>query len=56
MFSFALEPRTLLTLEDETRWAIKNKLTERTDMPDYLNFIHLDSLKAIEPEAITMHR
>lgn len=55
-YRVVLDQVLLITLEDETRWAIKNKLTERTDMPDYLNFIHLDSLKAIEPEAITMHR
>lgn len=46
----------LLTLEDETRWAMKNKLTERTDMPDYLSYIHLDSLRAVKPDAIKMSR
>ena len=46
----------LITLEDETRWAMKNNLTDRTDMPDYLSFIHLDSLRAIKPEAIKMNR
>jgi ABC-type nitrate/sulfonate/bicarbonate transport system substrate-binding protein len=46
----------LITLEDETRWAMKNKLTDRADMPDYLSFIHLDSLRAIKPEAIKMNR
>ncbi|MCX7172047.1 MAG: NrtA/SsuA/CpmA family ABC transporter substrate-binding protein [Proteobacteria bacterium] len=46
----------LITLEDETRWAIKNKLTDQTVMPDYLNFIHLDSLRAVKPEAIRMNR
>ncbi len=46
----------LITLEDETRWAMKNQLTERTDMPDYLGYIHLDSLRAVKPEAIKMNR
>jgi NitT/TauT family transport system substrate-binding protein len=46
----------LLTLEDETRWAMKNKLTDKTAMPDYLSYIHLDSLKAVKPEAIKMNR
>ncbi len=46
----------LITLEDETRWAMKNKLTDQTDMPDYLSFIHLDSLRAIKPEAVMMKR
>ncbi|MFI3158364.1 MAG: NrtA/SsuA/CpmA family ABC transporter substrate-binding protein [Methylococcaceae bacterium] len=55
-YHVVLDQVLLITLEDETRWAMKNKLTERTDMPDYLSFIHLDSLKAIEPEAIRMNR
>ncbi|HLP97396.1 MAG TPA: NrtA/SsuA/CpmA family ABC transporter substrate-binding protein [Sideroxyarcus sp.] len=46
----------LLTLEDETRWAMKNKLTEQTVMPDYLGYIHLDSLRDVKPEAIKMGR
>lgn len=55
-YHVVLDQILLLTLEDETRWAIQNKLTDRTDMPDYLSFIHLDSLKAIAPEAIRMNR
>jgi NitT/TauT family transport system substrate-binding protein len=46
----------LITLEDETRWAMKNKLTDQTVMPDYLNYIHTDSLRAVRPEAIRMNR
>jgi len=46
----------LLTLEDETRWAMKNKLTEQTVMPNYLDYLHLDSLRAIKPEAIKIDR
>jgi len=46
----------LLTLEDETRWAMKNKLTDQTVMPNYLDYIHLDSLRAVKPEAIKMNR
>lgn len=51
-----LDQTLLLTLEDETRWAMNNKLTDQAAMPDYLSFIHLDSLKAVKPEAIRMSR
>ncbi|MBS4095522.1 MAG: NrtA/SsuA/CpmA family ABC transporter substrate-binding protein [Sulfuricella sp.] len=51
-----LDQTLLITLEDETRWAMKNKLTDQTDMPDYLGYIHFDSLKAVKPEAIRMNR
>ncbi|MDX8399955.1 MAG: ABC transporter substrate-binding protein [Gallionellaceae bacterium] len=55
-YHVVLDQTLLLTLEDETRWAIKNKLTKQTKMPDYMDFIHLDSLKAVKPEAIRMNR
>ena len=55
-YHVVLDQTLLITLEDETRWAMKNKLTDRTVMPDYLSYIHLDSLKAVKPEAIKMNR
>ncbi|MGZ8158340.1 MAG: ABC transporter substrate-binding protein [Methylobacter sp.] len=55
-YHVVLDQILLITLEDETRWAMKNKLTDQTVMPDYMSFIHLDSLKAIKPEAIRMNR
>lgn len=55
-YHVVLDLTLLLTLEDETRWAMKNKLTDQTIMPDYMSIIHLDSLRAIKPEAIRMNR
>lgn len=55
-YRVALDQTLLITLEDETRWAMKNALTRQTAMPDYLSYIHLDSLKAIRPEVVTMNR
>lgn len=53
-FKVTLDQSLLLTLEDETRWAIKNKLTGRTDIPNYLYHIYLDALHAVTPEAVTI--
>jgi NitT/TauT family transport system substrate-binding protein len=53
-FNVALRQSLLLTLEDETRWAIKNKLTARSDIPNYLNHLYLDGLRAVKPEAVTV--
>jgi ABC-type nitrate/sulfonate/bicarbonate transport system substrate-binding protein len=55
-YQVVLDQTLLITLEDETRWAMKNKLTDQTVMPDYLSFIDIDSLKAVKPEAIRMSR
>lgn len=55
-YHVVLDQTLLLTLEDETRWAMKNKLTDRTAMPNYSGYIHLDSLREVKPEAIKMNR
>jgi NitT/TauT family transport system substrate-binding protein len=53
-FNVTLAQSLLLTLEDETRWAIKNKLTARTDIPNYLQHVYLDALHAVTPTAVTV--
>jgi NitT/TauT family transport system substrate-binding protein len=53
-FNIALDQGLVLALEDETRWAITNKLTDRTDMPNYLDYIYLDALEAVAPSAVTV--
>lgn len=55
-YKVVLDQGLLITLEDETRWAMKNKLVEQVAMPDYRKFIHSESLAAIKPEAVTLNR
>ena len=55
-YQVKLDQNLLITLEDETRWAMKNKLTDETAMPNYLDYIHVDGLKAVKPEAVKMNR
>lgn len=50
----SLDQRLLLSLEDQARWAIKNKLTDRTAAPNYLNFIYPDGLEAVRPAGVTI--
>jgi ABC-type nitrate/sulfonate/bicarbonate transport system substrate-binding protein len=47
-----LDERIIITLEDETRWAIKNRFTDKTVMPDYFTYIYLDGLRAVKPEVV----
>lgn len=49
-----LEQSLLISLEDEARWAIKSNLIEVTTIPNYLKFICLDSLKAVNPDIFTI--
>jgi NitT/TauT family transport system substrate-binding protein len=53
-FNVVLDQSLILALEDETRWAIKNRLTERTDAPNYLDSVHLDALETVAPSAVTI--
>lgn len=53
-FHVALDQGLLLALEDETRWAMVNKLSDQTAMPNYLDHIYLDALEAVAPAAVTV--
>jgi ABC-type nitrate/sulfonate/bicarbonate transport system substrate-binding protein len=55
-YRVVLDQRLLVTLEDESRWAMKNKLTDQTVMPNYSDFIYPDALRAVKPEAVRINR
>ena len=55
-FKVALDQSLLLTLEAEARWAIKNKLTNKTEVPDYLYYIYMDALEEVKPKAVGIIR
>jgi NitT/TauT family transport system substrate-binding protein len=44
----------LLSLEDGARWAIRNKFTDATKVPNYLDYIYVDALKEVNPSAVKM--
>jgi ABC-type nitrate/sulfonate/bicarbonate transport system substrate-binding protein len=50
-YRVALDQTLLITLEDETRWAMRNGLTDQTVMPDYRRNLHAESLRAVRQEA-----
>jgi NitT/TauT family transport system substrate-binding protein len=53
-FEVTLHQSLVLALEDETRWAIKNKLPGAAKMPNYLNYLYLDGLLAVSPAAVSV--
>ena len=56
VYQVKLDQNLLITLEDETRWAMKNKLTDKTVMPNYKDYVHVESLMAVRPEAVRISR
>ena len=56
LFSLSLDQALLAAMEDEARWMIANQLTTEKQVPDFMNYIYLDGLKAIKPEAVNIIR
>lgn len=55
-FSLSLDLSLILAMEDEARWMIKNNLTTGRQVPNFLDYIHEDDLKAIKPESVNIIR
>ncbi len=55
-FTLSLDQSLILAMEDEARWMIKNNLTTESQVPNFLDYIHEDGLKAIKPEAVNIIR
>jgi NitT/TauT family transport system substrate-binding protein len=51
-----LDQSWIVAIEAEARWAIKNGLTDKTVVPNYLNYIYYDALEEVKPEAIGIIR
>jgi NitT/TauT family transport system substrate-binding protein len=52
----SLDQSLIVAMEDEARWMIKNNLTSGKTVPDFTNYIYLDGLKAVKPEAVNIIR
>ena len=55
-FRISLDQAFLKTLENQAKWAINNKLTDQTRVPDYLDYIYIDALTSVKPEGVTIIR
>ncbi len=55
-FSLSLDQALIAAMEDEARWMIANNLTSEKKIPDFLNYIYEDGLKAVKPEAVNIIR
>ena len=53
-FTLLLDQALIVSLEDQARWAIKNKLTDATKGPNYLKYIYFDALEAVKPKSMTI--
>jgi NitT/TauT family transport system substrate-binding protein len=54
LFSLSLEQSLILAMEDEARWMMHNNLITERQMPDFREYIYVDALKAVKPEAVNI--
>ncbi|MBW7997150.1 MAG: transporter substrate-binding domain-containing protein [Candidatus Glassbacteria bacterium] len=55
-FNLSLDQTFFINIESEARWAIRNELTDKTKVPNYLEYIYIDALESVKPEAVTIIR
>lgn len=53
-FDIVLDQGLILALEDEARWAIKKKMTDKLKVPNYLNNMYIGGLEFVNPSAVTV--
>jgi len=54
IYDLSLDEALLTNLGDEARWAIRYNLTDKTEVPNYLDYIYIDALEKVKPEAVTV--
>ena len=50
----SLDQSLLISLEDEAQWIMTNKFTHVSQAPSYLDLLHLDALKALDPILVSV--
>lgn len=53
-FTVKLPQALLLVMEDQAQWRIENKLTNKKQIPNYLDYVYIDGLKNLKPDAVTI--
>ncbi len=55
-YKVILDQTLLVSLEDQAKWAIKNKLTRARTIPNFIDFIYTDALKSVKSDAVRLIR
>jgi len=53
-FQLQLSQDLLVLMEQEAKWAIRNKLVEKRDTPNYLDFFYFQALDKVKAEAVSV--
>jgi ABC-type nitrate/sulfonate/bicarbonate transport system substrate-binding protein len=50
----SLHQSLVLLLSSQARWALREGLVDREEIPDYASHMHLDALRELKPKAVTV--
>lgn len=53
-FRLSLSQSLLVTLEDEAKWVIRSNFTNKTEIPNFLDYIYMDALEEVKPDSISI--
>ena len=53
-YKVSLTQALLINMENQARWAIETRLTDKTQVPNFLPFFYSDGLDAVKPEAVSL--
>ncbi len=56
IYDLSLDDSLILAMEDEARWMIDNQLTPEKQVPRLLDYLYLEGLQAVDPEAVSVVR
>lgn len=55
-FFLSLDQSLVLAMEDQARWMISKRLTAAKKMPNFVDYIYENGLRAVKPEAVNIIR
>jgi sulfonate transport system substrate-binding protein len=55
-YRVTLDQSLIISIEDQTRWAVKNGLTDKVSTPNYIEYIYFDGLNSVRPESVRIIR
>jgi ABC-type nitrate/sulfonate/bicarbonate transport system substrate-binding protein len=53
-FAVSLDQSLLLAMQDEAQWLINNHLTNVTIVPKFINYVYVDGLRTVDPNAVNI--
>ena len=53
-FKLSLDQTLVIAMKDEAQWMINNHLTNQTQVPNFVDHIYTDGLKAVKTDAVTV--